>query len=80
MVLFCRIGYPIPMFAGFCIMFVSTISKCLAFALCMWVVGWALMAMNLELRTHWVRRGGAVAKNGRKESQGFFMGTEAQCG
>lgn len=23
----CRIGYPIPMFAGFCIMFISTVSK-----------------------------------------------------
>uniref|UniRef100_A0A452T6T2 Solute carrier family 18 member A2 n=1 Tax=Ursus maritimus TaxID=29073 RepID=A0A452T6T2_URSMA len=31
-----RIGYPIPMFAGFCIMFVSTISKCLLFAFYDW--------------------------------------------
>lgn len=42
MLLFCRIGYPIPMFAGFCIMFVSTISKCLLFAFCARVMGWAL--------------------------------------
>lgn len=28
LVLFSRIGYQIPLFAGFCIMFVSTISKC----------------------------------------------------
>lgn len=27
-ILFSRIGYQIPLFAGFCIMFVSTISKC----------------------------------------------------
>ncbi|XP_035310231.1 synaptic vesicular amine transporter isoform X1 [Cricetulus griseus] len=29
-----RIGYPIPMFAGFCIMFISTVSKYLLFAFC----------------------------------------------
>lgn len=32
MVLSCRIGYPIPMFTGFCIMFLSTISKWLVSA------------------------------------------------
>lgn len=28
LILFSRIGYQVPMFAGFCIMFISTISKC----------------------------------------------------
>ena len=50
-VLFCRIGYPIPMFAGFCIMFVSTISKCLMFAFGLGVMGWALRTTHGELRT-----------------------------
>lgn len=50
MLFFCRIGYPIPMFAGFCIMFVSTISKCLLFAFCVWVTGWALRTPHRESR------------------------------
>ncbi|CAO2585976.1 Synaptic vesicular amine transporter [Lemmus lemmus] len=39
-----RIGYPIPMFAGFCIMFISTVSKYLLFAFCLWVLGMGMLA------------------------------------
>lgn len=61
-VLFCRIGYPVPMFVGFCIMFSSTISKCLVFAFGAWVTGRVLMAVSPELRTQIPGGGGEVGK------------------
>lgn len=67
MALFCRIGYPIPMFAGFCIMFISTISKCVTFAFRVWATGWALMATSewgIDSVT-W-GGGGSVGRNRRK--------------
>lgn len=68
MVLFCRIGYPIPMFAGFCIMFISTISKCVMFAFRAWVTGWALTATKERGSDNvtW-GGGGSIGKNRRKK-------------
>lgn len=58
------------MFVGFCIMFISTISKCLAFALGAWVTGRVLMATSPGLRTQIPVGGGEVGQNCRKKFLG----------
>lgn len=83
--LFCRIGYPIPMFAGFCIMFISTISKCPRFVFCAWAPGRALRATTWRLRTQpgvqGVVVGDGIDTGCRKGwRQRVFVGAEAQRG
>lgn len=72
-----RIGYPIPMFAGFCIMFISTISKCVTSVFPgrhLWTeeedTAWGVMGSDNSCWKKWVQRGlgGVVGLGGLERS------------
>lgn len=55
-------------------MFVSTISKCLLFAFCAWVAGWALRATHWESMYPRGRRGGlCIGQHCRRGSVELFV-------